>query len=216
MYLAYNESFRHLQAHEVALLTVTTPLMVAALSDMLDRAWRPTTWIAATLAAAGAAIVGGWDQPWGPTAWGVALVQASNLAFAVGQLGWRRWQAVHPDVPDREVFGLLLGGGALVTGALAAATLDLGAIAPSPPQVLTLGYLGVIASGVGFFAWNRGVAQATLGEVAVMNNAKVPLAVLVSVAFFGERVDLPRILAASVAFGAAVWLVERPRPIGSP
>ena len=38
MYLAYNQSFRHLQAYEVALLTLTTPVMVTLLADALEPA----------------------------------------------------------------------------------------------------------------------------------------------------------------------------------
>src|SRR4051812_9107598 len=40
MYLAYNESFHYLKAHEVALFTLTTPIFVTLLADALDRRFR--------------------------------------------------------------------------------------------------------------------------------------------------------------------------------
>ena len=36
MYLAYNESFHHLQAHEVALFSLTTPVFVTLIADALE------------------------------------------------------------------------------------------------------------------------------------------------------------------------------------
>ncbi|MFM7261548.1 MAG: hypothetical protein ACKO3W_13190, partial [bacterium] len=45
------------------------------------------------------------------------------------------------------------------------------------PQWLTLIYLGVGASGVGFFLWNVGATKVAPATLAVMNNAKVPLGV---------------------------------------
>ena len=50
MYLAYNESFRFLAAHEVAVLTLTTPIFVTLLADAFDRTLRVRALIAAFLA----------------------------------------------------------------------------------------------------------------------------------------------------------------------
>jgi hypothetical protein len=63
MYLAYNESFRFLLSHEVALLTLTTPIFVTLLADALDRTLRARALLAAVLAVLGnvhvGAVVGG-------------------------------------------------------------------------------------------------------------------------------------------------------------
>jgi len=60
-------------------------------------------------------------------------------------------------------------------------------------QWLTLAYLGVVASGVGFFLWNRGAVQVGPGALAVMNNLKVPLGVVAALTIFGEQADLGRL-----------------------
>ena len=57
MYVLYLESFRHLRAHEVALFTLTTPLLVTLLADLLERRLRPWALAAALLAIAGAALL---------------------------------------------------------------------------------------------------------------------------------------------------------------
>ena len=47
-------------------------------------------------------------------------------------------------------------------------------------------YLGFIASGIGFFLWNKGATKSNTGTLAACNNAVVPLAVICSLFLFGE------------------------------
>ncbi|MCV6614179.1 MAG: EamA family transporter, partial [Cellvibrionaceae bacterium] len=47
-------------------------------------------------------------------------------------------------------------------------------------------YLGLIASGLGFFLWNKGATQISPGVLAAFNNAVVPLAMFASLFIFGE------------------------------
>jgi drug/metabolite transporter (DMT)-like permease len=206
MYLAYNESFRYLAAYQVALFTITTPVLVTLLADALDRKFRPRALGAALLAVVGTGVVI-YQEP-GGTLRGVLLVQLSNLAFAAGQILYRRVRR-WPGLPaERNSFAwLYLGGFGVATAALLLGgdrTINL-----DGSHLLTLVYLGVIASGLGFFLWNKGALQVGAGTLAVMNNAKVPLAVACSLVFFGESANLPRLLASLVLLGAAVWVAEK-------
>lgn len=208
MYLAYNESFRHLQAYEVALLTLTTPVMVTLLADALQRRWHPRSLAAALVAVAGTAVVVFQDKALAPTLAGVLWVQLSNLAFAAGQVGYKRWREAEPAWRDRDVFAWLYAGGA----ALALLVLLARGGVPdalNASQALTLLYLGVVASGLGFFLWNVGATRVSAGQLAVMNNAKIPLAVACALLVFGERADPLRLLVSLVLLGLAVWLADR-------
>jgi drug/metabolite transporter (DMT)-like permease len=60
----------------------------------------------------------------------------------------------------------------------------------SGPQILTLAYLGIIATGLGFFWWNIGATRVDTGVLAAANNAKIPLAVLVSIFVFSSQAKL--------------------------
>jgi len=208
MYLAYNESFRYLPAYEVALFTITTPILVTLLADAFDHALRLRALLAALLAVAAAGIMV-W-HPATPTGAikGFLLVQLSNVAFATGQVLYRRVRARPDAVADRNHFALAYAGAFLVTSI---ALLWRGGVPDTltGSQAITLLYLGVIASGLGFFLWNRGATQVGAGTLAVMNNAKVPLAVACSLLFFGESADLPRLLASLGILGFAVWLAEK-------
>ena len=207
MYLAYIESFRYLRAYEAALFTITTPILVTLLADALDRTLRLRALAAALLAVAGTAFVAVKSTDLKLTLIGFALVQASNAAFASGQVLYRRLRARQPTLRDRDVFGVLYGGAFAV--ALAAMLTRGIPPVPTAPQLWTLLYLGVLASGIGFFLWNVGATRVGAGTLAVMNNAKVPLAVAVSLLFFGEHASLPSLLASLALMGAAVWLAEK-------
>ena len=207
MYLAYNESFQHLQAHEVALFTLTTPLFVTLLADALDQKFRLRSFLAALLAVGGTALIVFQGKELRPTLLGLGLVQLSNLAFAAGQIGYKRLREKQPTMKDREVFAVLFAGGCAVSLAVMLAR-DV-SVTLNTSQVFTLLYLGVLASGVGFYFWNVGATMVSAGALAVMNNAKIPLAVACSLVFFGETADLPRLAISLVLLTGAVFLAER-------
>ena len=209
MYLAYNESFGHLQAYEVALFTLTTPIFVTLFADALDRMFRPRALAAAALAVLGTAIVVFSGAPLAPTLTGLALVQLSNAAFAFGQVGYRRLRQRQPELRDVEIFALPYLGGFALTALVLLAHIDFSALHVTTEQWLTLTYLGALASGAGFLLWNIGVTRVTAGTAAVMNNAKIPLGIACSLLFFGESANLPRLLASFALLAAAVWLAEK-------
>lgn len=209
MYLAYNESFRFLQSHEVAVFTLTTPIFVTLLADAFDRTLRAPALVAALLAVLGGAAIVVKSAPTAGTFTGVALIQLSNLAFALGQVLYRRLRAKQPDLRDHAVFSLVYLGAFALTLPVCLARTDFAELPLTPPNVAILLYLGLIASGLGFFLWNLGATRVTAGTLAVMNNAKIPLAVAVSLLVFGEKADLARLAAGGALLGAAVWLAER-------
>lgn len=207
MYFAYNLSFRHLQAHEVALFTLTTPVFVTLLADAFDRELRIRSLLAALLAVVGAAIVVFGAKSLAPTLIGLLLLQGSNAAFALGQVMYRRLRRQQPELRDRDIFALPYAGGFIVVAA--ALVLRQPALELSQPQVLTLLYLGVVASGLGFFLWNQGAAQVNAGTLAVMNNAKVPLGIAVSLLVFGESAHPPALIASFALLVTAAVLASR-------
>lgn len=206
MYLAYNESFKHLQSYEVALLTLTTPVLVTLIADALDRRLRVRALLAAVLAVTGAAFATDHSRGVSGNLLGIGLVQVSNLAFAAGQVWYRRLRAHQPDLRDRDIFGLLYAGAFLLTLPVALVRAGSVPLAVTPMQGWTLLYLGVLASGLGFFLWNVGATRTSSGRLAVMNNAKIPLAVAASVFVFGEKADLPDLTYALGLMLGAVWL----------
>ncbi len=209
MYVLYLRAFAHLQAYEVALFTIFTPVYLALLDAAVGRRFQPRHLAAAFLSVVGAGLVIWNAAPGSDVTTGFLLVQGSNLCFAAGQLAYKRLRAANPAGRDRELFGLLYVGALLATGLFSVFTTDWPAFRPTETQWLVLAYLGVLASGLCFFWWNLGATRVNTGTLAAFNNAKVPLGVACSLLFFGESADLPRLIASLVILGAAIWIAER-------
>jgi drug/metabolite transporter (DMT)-like permease len=116
MYIAYLGAFAHLQAYEVALFTIFTPLYLTLIDALLERRWQGRHLLAAALAVVGAGVVL-WRQSAGSAVvTGFLLVQVSNLCFAAGQLAYRRLRPSFPEgLTDQKAFGWLCLGGCLTT-----------------------------------------------------------------------------------------------------
>ena len=202
------------RSYLIALFTLTTPIFVLLFATWLENRLSGRAWLAASLAVLGAAIIQ-WKSGLGENFWiAFFLLQGSNAAFAFGQIAYRRVRStIKQSAADREIFPWVFIGAALFTGALTLSrggwrSIDeLGGV-----QWLTLLYLGVIASGLAFFWWNLGATKVTPPTLAVMNNLKVPLTVLVSLIVFQEwrTVNWPQTLAGTFLIAAALVLCSRP------
>ena len=210
MYVLYTASFRWLRPSEVALFTIFTPILVALAEDLLAGRmdWRVLG--VATLAVAGTGLALGARVRQQELHGGFLLVMASNGCFAWGQVLYRRL-ARRLGRPDHQLMGLVYAGAALITLALAGPS---HLAHPSAGQWLVLAYLGLVASGLGFFLFNAGARRVDVGTLAVFNNAKVPLAILASALVFGEHVAVLRLLAGGglIAMALAINAGIRSRP----
>ncbi|HMA94700.1 MAG TPA: EamA family transporter, partial [Polyangiaceae bacterium] len=209
MYLLYVASFAYLQAYQVAVLTLLTPLFICLFDAVLERRFSWVALAAAVLAAVGAMIIVA-SRPLGRAEWqGVLLIQLSNGAFALGQLLYRRFRRSHSNLVDRHLIPWLYLGATLIAFPFAAGKLVPTCSSLSPAQALVILYLGVGASGVGFFLWNSGAAQVKASVLSVMNNAKIPLGVLVSLLVFGESSNPLRLVCGALVVLLAAVLAER-------
>ncbi len=205
MYVLYISSFAWLPAWMVALFTIFTPLYVTLIADLAARRFRALHLLAAVAAVAGAGFILVRGLPAGADWRGVALVQGSNLCFALGQLGFpalKRRAGGHEAV----LLAWMYQGAALLTLAV---LLVQGRDVRSGwdgAGLLTVLYLGLVPTAVGFYLWNRGAARTGTGRLAAANNLKVPLAVLISWWVFGESADYWRVAVGLAVVTAALFL----------
>ncbi len=206
MYLLYIASFRWLQSSEVALFTIFTPLFVTLTADLLRGR---ISWL--FLATAALAVVGTGICVWSGLGrrgflLGFLLMQGANLCFALGQVLYRRL-APASGKRDRDLMGLLYLGASAVAVAMAAPSIPWAKVAAmNLRQWAVLVYLGVVASGLGFFLFNAGARRTDIGTLAIFNNMKIPLAILASGLVFHEVVDWPRLAAGGVVIACALGL----------
>lgn len=209
MYLAYIYAYQYLSAWQVALFTIFTPLYISFIYDLLKRQFHLRIFISALLSVFGLAIILYRHPGSSQLLTGFLLVQVSNVAFAAGQVLYREFLRNQPHTEDKHLFALLYLGGVLVCLPAVLWSANWPAMVPDSSQWLTLIYLGVIASGLGFFLWNTGARKTNAGTLAVFNNLKVPAAMLVSLIVFGESAPLLRLAAGTVILLAALWYSKK-------
>lgn len=215
MYIAYNYAFGYLQAYEVALFTIFTPIYVTLINDAIRRRMHWVSLLATVLTVIGTAIVrrGGVIQS--DILTGFLIVQISNLGFAFGQIYYREVMKTLPSTKfdNLKVFGLLYLGGFLTAGLSAAVFTPWQSFRISGEQIIVLVYLGAIASGLSFFLWNVGARKVNAGTLAIFNDLKIPLAVIVSILFFGEQANWFNLIVgggiAAVALAFHEWYIRR-------
>ncbi len=216
MYLLYIRAYQYLDAAEVALMTVTTPIWIFffSLKKLRDvrRALMSLTCVLIgsfmlRLPADGFSLSADAYR-------GLGLMTAANMCFAIGQV-WHK--AMGPTTfrhhSRNYIFGFL---GATVMAAILTFFLShapfeaLNAITST--QWLALIYLGSVASGLGFLLWNYGASQVTHAQLALMNNFKIPVAVVVTAIIAKEWAAVLSLnfLSASILFVIAFLLIRQP------
>ncbi|MYL24196.1 EamA family transporter [Halomonas alkaliantarctica] len=206
MYIFFYQSFLLLSVPEVLLFTIFTPIYIALLDDLMFGRFTPFYLLTALLAVIGAAVIryDGIDSGF----WaGFLVVQGANLCFALGQVGYRRLDAELPaTLPWHNVFGWFFLGAMVVA---LPAFLLLGSAAALPTsgwQWAVLVWLGLAASGGGYFLWNRGATRVDAGTLAIMNNALIPAGLLVNLLIWNREADLARLALGALIIAFSLWL----------
>lgn len=202
MYGFYYQSFLYLSVPEVLLFTVMTPIYITLLNDLLDRRFNVGFIISALLAVIGAIAIRyeGIDQGFLK---GLLIVQGANLCFATGQVGYKRIIAKErEDLPQRTVFGWFFIGALTVVIPCYLLLGDPDKLPTTTLQWSILFYLGIVASGIGYFAWNKGATMVNIGTLAVANNLLIPAGIIVNVLFWNRDADILRL-----SIGAGIILL---------
>ncbi|OEC36249.1 carboxylate/amino acid/amine transporter [Pseudomonas cuatrocienegasensis] len=216
-YVCLYLSFSLLSVPEVLLFTVLTPLHVTLIEDTINRRFNPWALLAALVAVAGAVIIR-YDQVSANFLLGFLLLQVANATFAAGQVFYKHLLARHPSpLADYQRFGYFYLGALLVA---LPAFLVFGNAARMPETVTQWGvlvWLGIAASGLGLYWWNKGASLVDGGTLAVMNNALVPAGLLVNLLLWNRDADLLRLaLGGSVIIAslAITRLGRAPKVVG--
>ncbi len=201
MYVFYYQSFLLLTVPEVLIFTILTPVYVTLIFDLMQGRFSARYLVTALLAVLGAGIIrynGIGDQIFV----GFLVVQGANICFALGQVGYKVLLEKEKNIlSQRAIFGYFYLGALVVT---VITWLLFGNPAKLPTTSLQweiLIYLGVIASGLGYFFWNKGATKVDAGTLAIMNNALIPAGLVVNLLIWNRDADLLRL-----SIGGAVLL----------
>lgn len=208
MYIFSFRAYLYLTVPEFLLFTIFTPLYVTLIYDLLSG--RKLRWgyaLSALLAVIGAAIIR-YDKLSDHFLFGLLLVQLANLCFAIGMVGYKRLMELHP-IPQHTAFSWFYLGAFLVT---VIAWFMMGNSQHLPATSLQWGvlvWLGVVASGLGYFMWNYGATQVDAGTLGIMNNVHIPAGLLVNFAIWQEQPDWPAFIVGGAVILASLWVHRR-------
>lgn len=215
MYLFYYQSFILLTVPEVLIFTIFTPVYITLLYDLLQRRFRYRFLLAALLAVMAAALMryqGLTENYW----LGFAVVQGANLCFAIGQVGYKILLEQQPvKLVQHQLFGWFYLGAFIV---VLPVWLVLGS-AQYPQhntQWFVLLWLGLVASGGGYYWWNKGATLVSSGMLAVMNNMLIPAGLLVNILIWNRNENLLTLTAGSALLILSCLLCKPARSVVKP
>jgi carboxylate/amino acid/amine transporter len=210
MYCFYFQSFRFLTVPEVLLFSVFTPLYITLLNDMLSKRFHKEFLLTALIAVLAAVYIQ-YSSISENVFLGFLITQGANLCFALGQVAYKYLLKSTPELenkPKHTIFGLFFIGAFLVA---LIAFFIFGSTEKMPTTSVQWGiliYLGAVASGVGYFFWNKGVVMVNTGSLAIMNNALIPLGLIVNLVIWNKEADIMKILIGGSLIFASLALNE--------
>lgn len=204
MYSFYYHSFLYLSVPEVLLFTVMTPLYITLLNDLLEKRFNAQFLLVAVIAIFGAIAIR-YEGIDGDFLLGLCLVQGANVCFASGQVFYKRLMS-EQTLEHKTVFGWFFIGALVVAVSCFALFGNVDKLPTTATQWGVLTYLGLIASGLGYFAWNKGAVEVNVGALAVMNNLLIPAGIIVNVVIWNRDADLVRLGLGGAIIVFALWL----------
>ena len=208
MYMLSFRAYLYLTVSELLLFTVLTPLYITLIYDLMSR--RRLRWgyaFSALLAVIGAGIIR-YDQVTDHFWTGLLLVQLSNISFAIGMEGYKRLMETRP-MPQHNAFAWFYLGALVVAFIGWAALGDAHKMPETALQWGILVFLGVVASGLGYFMWNYGATQVDAGTLGIMNNMHVPAGLLVNFAIWHRPPHWPSFIIGALVILASLWVHRR-------
>jgi carboxylate/amino acid/amine transporter len=201
MYVFYYQSFLLLTVPEVLIFTILTPIYVTLIFDLMKGRFSIRYLVTAVVAVLGAAIIR-YSSIGSGFFTGFLVVQGANICFAVGQVGYKvLLERENLKLPQRALFGYFYLGALVVTVVTWFLFGNPAKLPTTSLQWEILLYLGLIASGLGFFFWNKGATKVDAGTLAIMNNALVPAGLIVNLVIWNRDANLLRL-----SVGGAVLL----------
>jgi carboxylate/amino acid/amine transporter len=209
MYVFYYRSFLLLSVPEVLIFTILTPVYVTLISDLLQKRFNARYLLTAVVAVLGAAIIRYSSIGGSQVFLGFLVVQGANICFALGQVGYKALlEREQLDRPQRAIFGYFYLGALSVTLLSWFLWGDATQLPTTSTQWGILVYLGLVASGLGFFLWNKGATKVDAGTLAIMNNALIPAGLIVNLVIWNRDSNLLRLTLGGVVLLLSLLIHE--------
>jgi len=205
MYIFLYKSFLFLTVPEVLLFTIFTPIYVTLFYDGLKGQFKPLYLISTGLAVFGAYIIR-YQNINEDFIIGFLMVQGASICFALGQSAYKNIMESNNEIRQRDIFGYFHFGALIVSVISFLLFANLEKVSPSLTQWGVLIWLGVIASGLGYFLWNKGACLVDSGVLAIMNNALVPVGLLINLIIWEKSSNYLLLFLGSIVMALSLYL----------
>ena len=206
MYVFYIQSYQYLPAYLIATFTITTPIFVGLFSQALIKEPFSKKGILSIILVLIGSLMMRFNLANPLDYWfGFILIQCANMFFASGQIMFKKWHTENSDKDIVHNFSQMFFGATIVTSLFYFQTMDVKNIL-STTNLLSLIFLGICSTGIGFLLWNIGATKVSNTRLAIMNNVVIPLAVLNSFFIFGEDINTLLFIPGLICFYAAYRL----------
>jgi len=205
MYIFLYKSFLFLSVPEVVLFTVFTPIYVTLFYDGLKGQFKALYLVSTGLAVFGAYIIR-YQNISEDFITGFLMVQGASICFALGQSAYKKVMESHREIRQRDVFGYFHFGALIISVISFILFANPEKLSPSLIQWGVLFWLGVAASGLGYFLWNKGACLVDAGVLAIMNNALVPVGLLVNLIIWEKTSNYLLLFLGSAVIALSLYL----------
>ena len=197
MYIFYYKSFAYLKVYEVALFTIFTPFYVTLIYDAFARRFRSLYLLSVSFAVLGAFVIkfNGINSEF---LTGFLLIQGANLCFGAGQSAYKYLCESKGLGEQKELFGYFFLGAVIACALVAGLFGNAAKFNPNAEQVAIIIFMGVVSSALCYFLWNKGACEVDAGVLAIMNNALIPVAIIINLVLWHKDTELTKFVIGSV------------------
>jgi len=191
---------------KILLFTIFTPIYVTLIADLIEKRIRKTFFVLSLGSVLGALIIRLTAIDLNDIL-GFLLIQGANISFAFGQVLYRFFNKgqMKSDYNLNEFVYFYIG--ALVVASIGCIiNVDKIVLPQSLTQWGFIFWMGAIASGLGYYLWNRGATLVSAGTLAVMNNLVIPLGLIIEIIIFSRSVNMSTFIIGTLIIIFSIYL----------
>tara|TARA_B100001173_G_scaffold190005_1_gene163916 strand:+ start:283 stop:1122 length:840 start_codon:yes stop_codon:yes gene_type:complete len=209
MYSFYLNAFSFISVEKILLFTIFTPIYVTIISDIFQKKIKKFFLFLSILSVIGSLIIRITDVQLLDLK-GFILIQGANFSFALGQVLYKRYIKNNSKLDyNLNEFGYFYFGAIIIASLGSLIMIDSLSYPKSTTQWILVLWLGAIASGLGYYFWNRGSVLVNNGTLAVMNNLVIPLGLFIEIAFFSKLINVTNYIIGALIILSSIYFSLR-------
>ena len=209
MYSFYLNAFSFISVEKILLFTIFTPIYVTTISDIFQKKLKKLFLFLSILSVIGSLIIRITDVQLLDLK-GFILIQGANFSFALGQVLYKRYIKNNSKLDyNLNEFGYFYFGAIIIASLGSLIMIDSLSYPKSTTQWILVLWLGAIASGLGYYFWNRGSVLVNNGTLAVMNNLVIPLGLFIEIVFFSKLINITNYIIGALIILSSIYFSLR-------